>query len=103
MTSNAKRIGEFQLIDHGIEHSQYFQGCGVSFTPFSEVVTGIGNCPAEAIEDCLDQIAQNGYDADDAKARIMEQEGWWAMPQDPIAPKADEMWYHVSIRWNGDE
>jgi len=25
MTDNtAKRIGEFELIDHGIEHSQYF-------------------------------------------------------------------------------
>jgi len=51
------RITKLQLIDHGIEHEQYFQGCGVSFTSYSYCVTGIGDDIREAIEDCLDQIA----------------------------------------------
>ena len=65
MTDNtAKRIGEFELIDHGIGHSQYFQGCGVAFTGFANVVTGIGDNPAEAIDDCLEQMAMSGFDSD---------------------------------------
>ena len=76
MTDNtAKRIGEFELIDHGIEHSQYFQGCGVAFTWFANVVTGIGDNPAEAIDDCLEERAMNGFDVEGMEARILEQEG----------------------------
>jgi hypothetical protein len=105
MTDNtAKRIGEFELIDHGIEHSQYFQGCGVAFTGFANVVTGIGDNPAEAIDDCLEQVAQAGFDTEGMEARILEQEGWEALPTTPdrqaIYGSIDETYYHVSIRWN---
>jgi hypothetical protein len=48
----------FEIIDHGPEHSQYFQGCGTSYTPYSSVVTGIGDNAKEAYEDCIDQIYQ---------------------------------------------
>ena len=105
MTDNtAKRIGEFELIDHGIEHSQYFQGCGVAFTRFANVVTGIGDNPAEAIDDCLEQMAMSGFDVEGMEARILEQEGWEALPTVPdvqaICGSVDETYYHVSLRWN---
>ena len=105
MTDNtAKRIGEFELIDHGIEHSQYFQGCGVAFTRFANVATGIGDNPAEAIDDCLEQVAQAGFDTEGMEARILEQEGWEALPTTPdvqaICGSVDETYYHVSLRWN---
>lgn len=105
MASNTpKRIGEFELIDHGIEHSQYFQGCGVSFTRFANVATGIGDNPAEAIDDCLEQVAQAGFDTEGMEARILAQEGWEALPTTPdrqtIYGSIDETYYHVSIRWN---
>jgi len=94
------------LIDHGLEHSQYFQGCGVAFTRFADVVTGIGDTPADAIDDCLEQIAMNGFDTEGMEARIMEQEGWDALPEKPSRVHcgnycdAEDIYYHVSIRWN---
>jgi hypothetical protein len=36
------QITEFEVIDHGIDGSQYFQGCGVAYTKFKYVVTGCG-------------------------------------------------------------
>jgi len=107
MASNtAKRIGEFELIDHGIEHSQYFQGCGVAFTRFANVATGIGDNPAEAIDDCLEQVAQAGFDTEGMETRIMAQEGLKAIPTTPSVAdeygcdETGEAYYHVSIRWN---
>ncbi len=103
-----RNIGAFELIDHGIEYSQYFQGCGVAFTDFKNVVTGIGDNPAEAIDDCLEQIAwgDGDWDTEGMEARIIAQEGWEALPATPS--EADEYgddetgdtYYYVSIRWN---
>lgn len=107
MTDNkTKRIGIFQLIDHGIDHSQYFQGCGVAFTSFDNAVTGIGDNPAEAIDDCLEQIAQAGFDTEGMEARIIKQEGLEALPESPSVAdeygcdETGEAHYFVSIRWN---
>lgn len=60
-----KQVIEFEVIDHGIEHEQYFQGCGVSFTKFEDCFTGIGSNASEALEDALDQAEQFGYDTSD--------------------------------------
>lgn len=38
-----KAINEIEIVDHGLDHSQYFQGCGVFGTNFNDVVTGIGD------------------------------------------------------------
>ena len=99
-----RTIGEFELIDHGIEHSQYFQGCGVAFTRFDNVTTGIGDNPAEAIDDCLEQVAQAGFDTEGMEAQIMAQEGLKAIPTTPSVLEEwggeCELYYHVSIRWN---
>uniref|UniRef100_A0A6M3LHN1 Uncharacterized protein n=1 Tax=viral metagenome TaxID=1070528 RepID=A0A6M3LHN1_9ZZZZ len=99
-----KPITECELVNHGIEHSQYFQGCGVAFTRFTHIVTGIGDTPAEAIDDCLEQIAQAGFDTEGMEKRILEQEGWEVLPTTPnrqtLYGSIDEIYYHVSIRWN---
>ncbi len=101
-----RSIGEFELINHGMEHSQYFQGCGIAFTRWGNVITGIGNNPAEAIDGCLEQIAQAEFDAEGMETRIMAQEGWGELPTFPSvleeygAEEECEIHYHVSIRWN---
>jgi hypothetical protein len=97
-------IGEFEVIDHGIELSRCFQGCGIAFTSFENVATGIGSNPAEAVDDCLGQVAQAGFDTEGMETRIMEQEGWGALPTTPdvqaIYGNIEDIYYHVSIRWN---
>ena len=56
------KITKFEIIDHGVDHEQYFQGCGVAFTEFDQCYTGIGESKTEAFNDALDQIAVSGYD-----------------------------------------
>ena len=48
---------KYELLDHGQDHSQYFQGCGTAYTDYDNATTGIGDTPAEALEDCIEQIA----------------------------------------------
>lgn len=97
-------IGRFELIDHGIEGSDYFQGCGVSCTSFGNVVTGIGDNPAEAIDDCLEQIASGtDFNTEGMEQRILAEEGWSELPTAPSVTEegySTESYYHVSIRWN---
>lgn len=110
-----RTIGEFELVDHGMEYPQYFQGCEVAFTGFANVVTGIGDNPAEAIIDCLFQIGQADWISPEKsmEARILEQEGWEVLPTEPSVlakfpvdgegEEGDgecELYYRVSIRWN---
>ena len=62
MTTIRKTVVEFEMVDHGIENSQYFQGCGLSHTDYDDIATGIGNDPAEAIDDALESLAQNDWE-----------------------------------------
>lgn len=53
---------EYEIVDHGIEHEQYFQGCGVAFTKYTAVFTGIGNSLREALDDAASQLAEQGFE-----------------------------------------
>ena len=57
-----KPITCFEIVDHGIDNAQYFQGCGVSRTKFTDVATGCGDTPSEALADALEQLATCGWD-----------------------------------------
>ena len=54
---NKFKITDFEICDHGIDHAQYFQGCGTSYTRFDYVQTGCGENAREAFDDALEQIA----------------------------------------------
>lgn len=54
--ANKRNIVKFEVLDHGYQHSQYFQGCGTSFTDYNHVVTGSGTTQKESYEDALNQI-----------------------------------------------
>lgn len=51
------KIADFEVVDHGPEFPQYFQGQGTVFTRFLHCVTGAGDSQREAFEDALEQIA----------------------------------------------
>jgi hypothetical protein len=51
----------YEVIDHGIDHSQYFQGCGVSHTIYDDVATGFGCDAWEALDDALEGTALNEH------------------------------------------
>ena len=54
----------FEIVDHGIQNAQYFQGCGTSFTDYTDVATGIGDTFSEALDDALENLAQTGWNVD---------------------------------------
>lgn len=105
---------EYEIVDHGIEHDQYFQGCGTAFTDFDCVVTGNGDNFAEAVEDCLGQIAEQysekEINVDLLEKQILEDNELEEFPNSPsvsVMYKEEieygediEMYYYVSIRFN---
>jgi hypothetical protein len=122
MSVNRQPIGEYQIVDHGIDGSQYFPGCGTAYTPFENVVTGIGDNPAEALDDCLEQIACDDFDAEALEKRILADNDLKEFPTSPSVqeeiesrrPAKDDddesegeedsdpsdLYYYLSIRWN---
>ena len=92
---------KFEIVNHGYDHSQYFQGCGCSYTEYDSVVTGAGMNAREAYDDALEQIAMmessgfvekfpsrpRGINARDKVPARMQRE------------EENEMYYYVSIRY----
>lgn len=122
--NQSAKITDYQLIDHGVEHQQYFQGCGTAFTPYAHCVTGSGGTFGEALDDALNQIAIEGPDgvAEILKSRIKADEGYADKPW-PVEPSASsvfrkhnpeaydeetgdwdmeecELYYYVSVRYS---
>ena len=95
-----RMIESFELVDHGIQHEQYFQGCGVSCTEYTDIATGMGDNPREAIDDALEQLACNGWDVDAMEERIIEQElpGKRVIPCKPAVGNREDCHYYLSIR-----
>ena len=57
-----KTIKKYEIINHGIEHEQYFQGCGISCTEYEDIATGMSNNFTDALDDAADSLAQNDWD-----------------------------------------
>jgi len=56
-----KSVERWEVEDHGVEHSQYFQGAGLAFTTFESIGTGIGDSPGEALDDAIEQLAMEDW------------------------------------------
>ncbi len=97
-----RTIDRFQVLFHGVENSQYFQGCGVSCMEYDDVATGIGNNPAEAIDDALESLAQQGYETEGMEKRICRDIGKRKLPLRPAVKASEEdCYYYASIRVKG--
>ena len=104
-----KTIADFQIVDHGIDGDQYFQGCGLSFTSFEDIATGIGSNPYEALDDALENLAQGDWDTEsnpelNEELRIFKQhwDGKDCLPEpeedEDGEPYDSEMHYYISVR-----
>ena len=108
-----KKLTSYEIVRHGVEWSDYFQGCGVSFTEFDEVSTGIGDTEKEAFDDAIEQIV-NVFSLDDGSLARLE---WDAEhkewdPRDAHeasgadsedSGEQDSPLWHVSIRYCAEE
>lgn len=96
-----KPIAEFEFLDHGIQHEQYFPGCGLTHSQYAAVATGIGDYPSEAIDDALENLAQQDWETEGMEERIREQEFPFrrTLPARPrVRVKDEDCHYYVSIR-----
>ena len=62
---------EHEVVDVGIDNSQYFQGVGRD--NFDGVFTGCGDTPSEAFENALESAAQMGWLVDEIPSPYTEQ------------------------------
>jgi len=97
---------EYDICNHGLQHSDYFQG--VCSGKYDNVVVGIGVSEREALDDAIDQIA-SGYD-NLMLVETLEKEIESASDKDEVAcmneycedEESEDMehpWVHVSVRW----
>lgn len=97
---------DYEVIDHGVDHEQYFPECGVANTKFNEVFTGIGDSPYDAGQDAMEQMFESieeTIDEDTEKFRLLEDE-LSKLSKDSLIPegegedKSEGMHHYVSIR-----
>jgi hypothetical protein len=92
-------MARYEIIDHGWDNSQYFQGCGTAYTPYDHVVTGVGTNAKEAYNDAVEQL----YMTEDsvAVARLhLPTRPYGIRAKDKVPACAnDECYWYVSIRY----
>ena len=98
-----KPIIAFEIVDHGFESAQYFQGCGTSFTEFVDVATGTGDTAHAALEDALENLAQSDWDTSSITNNMDDEEtvekyllGLGGLSEEDI--EDNECQYYVSVR-----
>jgi len=88
------KITAYRIVDHGVDHAQYFQGHGIAFTEYDHCATGVGSSAREAADDAAEQLACGGYEI------TPEIEADIASISDEITAPDDcdcELWHYVSI------
>jgi len=103
-----KKIIEYEIVDHGVEHEQYFQGCGVSHTKFDEVYTGIGSSLREALRDADEQMSMSlgtYLQNDELEEEIENASNESLIPKEEMHTDcgdddcyAADVWHYASIR-----
>lgn len=83
--STPKRVKSARIVNHGVEHEQYFQGHGVAFTKYDTCATGIGNCEKEAYDDALEQMLCSEEIDASALYRLLEEDEAGLSDKEPEA------------------
>ena len=88
------KLIEYEIIDHGMMYSDYFQGYGVSGTRFTHIWTGVGDSSKDAYNDALDQMFMDDREA--AEKMPTRPSGIRARPKVPH--DSEDVYFYVSIR-----
>ena len=59
---NGQIVYDYSVNDHGVMDCQYWQGAGVSHTKWDAVGVGSGENPHSAMEEALQDLAEQGWD-----------------------------------------
>lgn len=94
---SGRPVDGFEIVNHGAEHAQYFQGCGVAFTDYTHAYTGAGEDAAEAYADAVQSAAQDGWNVAALPLHPVECSPLDRVPED--AGGEDSEWYvYVTVR-----
>lgn len=94
------RVSRFEVLNHGANHSQYFNGC--SSYGFQHVVTGCGSTSKEAYNDAIEQIASWVDDTDlipDTHDAVSGANNYNVF-EEHEENEESEIWCYVSIRYD---
>ncbi len=91
-------MAQYAIIHHGVEYPDSFQGCGVSGTDYTDVVTGIGENAKEAYRDAVEQI-YNVLSHEQAEALRLPTRPHGVRQRDRVPVALDEAYYYLSIRY----
>lgn len=96
-------ITEYDIITHGVAWPDYFPGCGLAWTHYDDVATGIGNSEREAAEDALEQLAQASWATDSNPGLAAEVNALSEVDEiiDEDNDGEDQPYVYVSIRVKG--
>ncbi len=117
MTIVAKRVvlGDFTVESLGVDSPSYFPGYGTAFSDYDFSTYGIGDTEEEALEDCLENMAQSaGFDWDedtekriraafgdcDGSTTVAEELGWTEEEAEEVYDSGEGCYFHVGIKWN---
>lgn len=93
------KILDYEIINHGYDHAQYFQGCGAAFTSFDVCFTGAANNAKDAYIDALEQVYSTYGDAADRLPKrpigIRKSDH---VPAKLLQDDFSEFYWYVSIR-----
>jgi len=95
---------KYEIINHGMDNSQYFQGCGTAFSGFNSCVTGCGSDAVEAYEDAVDQVWQTCTTKDAGALKLPTRpRGYGITRRDRVPARLmdqdSDMYWYVSIRF----
>jgi len=104
---------KWELLDYGSEYAQYFAGVGTAGTTFKHAVTGVGASYFDALDDALEQVAEQAGTTEEVEAMLLEIEmehrptvnvpKWMTTSVHEVdCPENDEecdKGYYISIRW----
>jgi hypothetical protein len=93
-----KKAIAYEIINHGYDHAQYFQGCGVSLTDYDVCCTGIGDTAKEAYMDAVEQAWERDIDCSILPNRPRGINAKDKVPARLLNQEDNEFYYCVSIR-----
>ena len=90
---------QFEIINHGWDNSQYFQGCGTAYTEYDSVVTGCGDNAKDAYEDAVDSVFQIEDTGQAEKLRLPKRPRGIRVA-DHVPARSEDCYWYVSIRYS---
>ena len=96
-----QKLIDFEIINHGPNHAQYFPGYGTAFTDFDFVVTGVGTNAKAAYKDAVQQLYMSEIDSNSIDKRIPKRPRGIrqrdCLKASEMADDYSEYWWYVSI------